>query len=494
MVEKETRTINKILKKNLIENYLHERKIIDNFRINYSSFLNQKNNKFNFDKDLMKLIFTDVTILISEIFSLKKKINKKTFLQRIKILQKIPKGKSYFFLKILRYLKSLFYIDNFYKPKLFFHSQESLTFSPTDLLISYFKKKKKKFYLSNFNEWFIKKKIRIQDSDRELSKFIENIYKRNLFCFSKREINKLSNIFFINTSLLVAWYRQHKEHIEKQKTPLFFYSGTMGIPLNRLFAYGVKKNKGKVVVFDHGMGSGYFKTDLDCSYEFDFADKFVTFGPYEAKGMVKNSKISFKFRGNQSNKTKVDWATTLIKNSGSGKKIINFDLVYVTSKYIEDSSNLEYFYPDNLLIPFQRKIIRNLQKQKMKFALKPHPDSSNLIINKVSNGLKVNIINNNFNEISWSKQIIIFDSPNSTAFKTALRLDLPIILFSFPRLKLHAEALNLLKKRCKIVNINLNKDDQIDFKELNFFNLIKEAKFLSKNKLFINKYFPFKKI
>ena len=73
MVEKETRTINKILKKNLIENYLHERKIIDNFRINYSSFLNQKNNKFNFDKDLMKLIFTDVTILISEIFSLKKK-------------------------------------------------------------------------------------------------------------------------------------------------------------------------------------------------------------------------------------------------------------------------------------------------------------------------------------------------------------------------------------------------------------------------------------
>ena len=71
---------------------------------------------------------------------------------------------------------------------------------------------------------------------------------------------------------------------------------------------------------------------------------------------------------------------------------------------------------------------------------------------------------------------------------------MPIILFSFPRLKLHTEALNLLKKRCKIVNINLNKDDQIDFKELNFFNLIKEAKFLSKNKLFINKYFPFKKI
>ena len=57
----------------------------------------------------------------------------------------------------------------------------------------------------------------------------------------------------------------------------------MGNPFNRIFAYIVRKNKGKVTIFDHGTGSGFYNTIEHSLIELDWADTFVTFGPSMAK-------------------------------------------------------------------------------------------------------------------------------------------------------------------------------------------------------------------
>ncbi len=102
----------------------------------------------------MKLIYHDLSTLILEIFSLKKKI----VLPRIKILNKLPKAKGNFFYQINRYIKKIFDTGNFYKPKLFINLENPLTFTPSDLLISYQEKRNKICFTSNLSEWYEKKK------------------------------------------------------------------------------------------------------------------------------------------------------------------------------------------------------------------------------------------------------------------------------------------------------------------------------------------------
>ena len=136
--------------------------ILNHFRKEYVSFISKENNnQTNKDIDLRKLIFFDLSALILEIFSLKKQIvnKKKIVLPRIKIFNKLPKVKGNFFYQINRYIKKIFDTNNFYKPKLFINLEKPVTFSPSDLLISYQENRNKKCFTSNFGEWFKKKKF-----------------------------------------------------------------------------------------------------------------------------------------------------------------------------------------------------------------------------------------------------------------------------------------------------------------------------------------------
>ena len=469
--------------------------ILNHFRKEYVSFISkEENNQTNKNIDLMKLIYFDLSILILEIFSLKKKIvkKKKIVLPRIKILNKLPKAKGNFFYQINRYIKKIFDTGNFYKPKLFINLENPLTFSPSDLLISYQEKRNKNCFTSNLSEWYEKKKNCIKEDDKNISESIKVIFENSLIKFKKKNSKKLSSIFYFNCIFLTSWFRQHKETIEKKKTPREFWSGTMGNPFNRIFAYIVRKNKGKVTIFDHGTGSGFYNTIEDSLIELDWADTFVTFGPSMAKGMKNNACMNKSLRLNRNNVTKFVWVPTKSQSKIKRKKFSNVDIVYVLTEHIENKANIIDSYSDKFMISFQRKIIKELIDKKINFALKPHPSSSNKIIKKLSKGLKIKIIKSDFNDILWKKEILVFDTPHTSAFKDALRIGVPIILFNFPRIKFHDKAFNLLKKRCKVINIDVNFKKDIESKKFIFNKSLKDSIKLVSNKLFIKEYFPTK--
>ena len=70
---------------------------------------------------------------------------------------------------------------------------------------------------------------------------------------------------------------------------------------------------------------------------------------------------------------------------------------------------------------------------------------------------------------------------------------MPIILFNFPRIKFHDKAFNLLKKRCKVINIDVNFKKEIESKKFIFNICLNDSIKLVSNKLFIKEYFPTKK-
>ena len=84
-----------------------KKSIINNFKKNYTIFLNRKG-KNTFDINLMKLIYTEITILMGETLNLDLKARNKFLLPRMKILKKIPKNNGNLFIQFLRYFKNFF--------------------------------------------------------------------------------------------------------------------------------------------------------------------------------------------------------------------------------------------------------------------------------------------------------------------------------------------------------------------------------------------------
>ena len=130
--------------------------------------------------------------------------------------------------------------------------------------------------------------------------------------------------------------------------------------------------------------------------------------------------------------------------------------------------------------------------KKLNIAFKAHPSSSDKIIRRLSKKLNIKIIRNDFEDINWKKEILIFDCIQTSVFKNAIRLNQPIIFFNFPRIELYKNAYNQLKKRCKIININFNNKKEFFFNKSALNKALKKSKKLVKNKSFLKEYFPIK--
>ena len=103
-------------------------------------------------------------------------------------------------------------------------------------------------------------------------------------------------IFFV-----VNWFIDQLNCLENKRIPKIFISGSAGAAFNRLMAFKVKENGGKVFLMDHGCGVGLWKNNYRGFFEFDWADSFITFGPEMAKGAKQNSLNKNRFYINKKN-------------------------------------------------------------------------------------------------------------------------------------------------------------------------------------------------
>ena len=102
--------------------------------------------------------------------------------------------------------------------------------------------------------------------------------------------------------------------------------------------------------------------------------------------------------------------------------------------------------------------------------------------------MKINIISDYFDEVNWKNEVLIFENPQTSAFRDAIINDLPIIILNLPRLIILKNTFYYLSKRCVIIDCEF-RNNRIIFDENKIFTSISNAKELAKDKTFKNLYY-----
>lgn len=164
-------------------------------------------------------------------------------------------------------------------------------------------------------------------------------------------------------------------------------------------------------------------------------------------------------------------------------------LMYVATLYTGEDVHALPLMPDIVAVDWQVRLFSFLSDKGYKLSFKPHPESYTLPPEYFHKKQNVKILSGLFSDVWQEADFLLFDYPQTTAFREALHTDRPIVVFDFPRLKISNIARPLLEKRCSLVKAWFDKDGraQVDWDDLD--KAINNAKNLSDNS-FVQAFFP----
>ncbi len=372
------------------------------------------------------------------------------------------------------------------KIRFFLKENDAICFQWCGLTQAFAENSKLKIYLSRHNEWF--NKINKPQDNYEFDVMIKWIYKEAINILKLFNIEATVNdrghlhetIFFV-----VNWFIDQLSCLGSKRIPKIFISGTAGAAFNRLMAFKVKENGGKVILMDHGCGVGLWKNNYRGFFEFDWADSFITFGPEMAKGAKQNS---LKNRFYIQNKPRFLWVKEKKKIKVKNLFDSESKVVQIAPPHIGEKFFLWPYYSNNQMINWQKDLHEFFGRNKISSAIKIHPESYHEESIRLAKKQNVEVLKQKFEEISWNKQVLIFEAA-TTVFKTAIILDMPIVFIIFPRLKILDSTLFYMKKRCALIEGKLNSKGKLTINWKRFSKCIKDSKVLAKNKDFKKKFF-----
>ena len=113
---------------------------------------------------------------------------------------------------------------------------------------------------------------------------------------------------------------------------------------------------------------------------------------------------------------------------------IKSDFVIVSACASQNRIMPTVLYSDKILRELQINLIKKIQKNKLTVSLKSHPENADKELLSTMKKMKINIISDYFDEVNWKNEVLIFENPQTSAFRDAIINDLPIIILNLPRL------------------------------------------------------------
>jgi hypothetical protein len=333
---------------------------------------------------------------------------------------------------------------------------------------------KKKVYYLRLNQWF-KKLDQPSGNNNDLDFVTKNILEIIFKEFNNNHIilNESLKIYFQEMiKLLLLKISIHKKSILNSEIgiPKNIWAPSGGGIFANIFRQVCKSNGSKVVGHAHGSGTGFF-SDYGRTMsilEYQSCTNFFIYTKKSVEEYIKHSRVDLIVDGKLPKISSFDdntnWHDDKLNfiEKGTFLKNENKSILYIPSIFISDISFDGKLIDAHNTYNWLLKLSNFFKKNNMNFKIKMHPS------NKVPDSF-LNYYKNNISKYSLAKSIqksslIITDQPSSSSFAASIVSNKPII---FIDLKIHdfsKNGLNLLKKRCSVINSNIsNKGINLDW-------------------------------
>ena len=433
--------------------------ISETVNIYYTLLLKNKLESENY-----KIIPDRKSRLLNNILKKKKPEFPKALKQLIKGIDR--KRKQYFF---FRFSKNLIFQKKIKKSFIKFPdlNKDIICIGYNSFLEQHANFEKKKVYYIELNKWF-KKLKKPNGSNLDLEFVTSNILEIIFQEFKKKDVNLNEDLkmhFQQMVKLLLSKLSIYKKSILNSEIgiPKIIWTPSAGGIFVNIFRQVCKSMGSKVVGHAHGSGTGFF-TDYgrtnsilefqNCTDFYVYTKRNVEeYKKYSREDLIIDNKLP-NIKNIENNTYWHDDNINFFEKVMTLKKI-NKSILYIPSIFINDTCFDGKLIDSHNTYNWLLLLSNFFKKNNFDFKVKMHP--SNKPPNEYLKYYKKNISDVSLAKSIHNSSLIITDQPSSSSFAAVIVSKKPLIFIDLKVHNFSNYALNLLKKRCSIIEGNFTK-------------------------------------
>lgn len=396
------------------------------------------------------------------------------------------------------------------KPLKNIKEKDTATFALSPFIKGHMKKENYRDYvLCSFWEWFAIAQCNIPRFEEMSSKSVEIIAETlsNITELLEKKSVKYSEQFNEALPQIIAsqinyalFYGSHLDKLNKEaKIPkTLWFGGTNGF-YPRLLRQKVLENGGYTVGHDHGRGFGMGVNFGECGTIFDYCSEFVTYSEFMASELEKfkpkiqslslNNDLTFKGVGGVI--VTVDGIEQYKKKLHPpplSEKKVKTALIMMPAMMGEHIAGLNTLPPDHIFCDFYAAMIGSFESLGYNVIMKRHPEVDLIPNESLFEKSCVEVVGGFVENILHDVDIIAFDFLSS-AFKTQIMTEKPLLFFDFGFTTMEKETQKLFNRRVGVLPCSFNGKNRAEYSEGKLKKSIDDALNRAQDKSFISKVF-----
>jgi hypothetical protein len=347
-------------------------------------------------------------------------------------------------------------------------NEDAFTFSATPLIVSTAGNRARRVILDHLSQWFPAGRLAVDHVSCDAA-FVDEAVA--LLCDAMTTVDvqasdtarrHLSSAFAELAAISGAYLDTARRRAAS--APLEFWAGTLGHLGNRAVCRAIHERGGRTVVFDHGTGSGWWSLPIRTLIDFDLADEMVTYTAAHAEGTAQSIDPDMLVRPSHRCKFSAAPSSSMPALPSSARPApdrANRTVMYVTTVLGGEKIEFEPLPSDVSQIDWQARLIDHLVAKGWRVIIKPHPDSKAGIPETLLKSPGVTLRTELFETISGEADLLLFDWPQSTAFRNALPSDTPIVYVDFAQIPIADAAAPLFDRRVARVTGSIDRQNRL---------------------------------
>ncbi len=237
--------------------------------------------------------------------------------------------------------------------------------------------------------------------------------------------------------------------------PRLFLTGSTSQVQNRAIARVVQKEGGSVATFDHGVGGGWRHIPTLTTTLWDSPNRYVTFTDTHAEAI--RGLIEPRFKVSDVACEPMASLVPILQPAGANARMRrqpharNLRVMYVPTLYVGERYYAPGLPADITAVDLQARLLSYLKRQGHEVIVKPHPECATGIRPELAAIGNARIETRLFDQVADEADVLLFDCPSSTTFRTAVCSDKPIVLLEHGRVPITEHAFSLIKRRAAVV-------------------------------------------